>query len=75
MANIYRDYLKKEMKLTKKSDDIYLSVNIVGGLDLTESFLGVPYSKLYAATTFKEAEEITNDLRDKTGQPINAESS
>ena len=42
MANIYRDYLKKEMKLTKKSDDIYLSVNIVGGLDLTESFLGVP---------------------------------
>ena len=32
----------------------------------------MPYSKLYAATTFKEAEEITNDLRDKTGQPINA---
>ncbi len=72
MANIYRDYLKKEMKLTKKSDDIYLSVNIVGGLDLTESFLGVPYSKLYAATTFKEAEEITKDLRNKIGQPINA---
>lgn len=72
MADVYRDYLKKEMKLTKKSGNSFLSVNVIGGLMLTESFLGVPYSKLYAATTFKEAEEITSDLQTETGQTINA---
>ena len=72
MADVYRDYLKKEMKLTKKSGNSFLSVNVIGGLMLTESFLGVPYSKLYAATTFKEAEEITSNLQTETGQTINA---
>lgn len=72
MADVYRDYLKKEMKLTKKSGNSFLSVNVIGGLMLTESFLGVPYSKLYAATTFKEAEKITSDLQTETGQTINA---
>lgn len=72
MADVYRDYLKKEMKLTKKSGNSFLSVNVIGGLMLTESFLGVPYSKPYAATTFKEAEEITSDLQTETGQTINA---
>ncbi len=72
MADVYRDHLKKEMKLTKKSGNSFLSVNVIGGLMLTESFLGVPYSKLYAATTFKEAEEITSDLQTETGQTINA---
>lgn len=72
IADVYRDYLKKEMKLTKKSGNSFLSVNVIGGLMLTESFFGVPYSKLYAATTFKEAEEITSNLQTETAQPINA---
>ena len=64
MANTYRDYLIKECGLEKTGEDKAVSVNIVGGTEVTKSFVGVPYKTLYATTTIKQAEEIVAELSD-----------
>ena len=66
MANIYRDYLCESNGLSKNENDIAFNVDILGGTMVTESFLGVPYETLYAATNLKEAEVIVKELANIT---------
>lgn len=62
MAHTYRSYLKENGKLPKASDTLQLNVNIIGGSQVTKSFLGVPYETVYPTTTVAQAKDIVSDL-------------
>lgn len=62
MADKYRDYLIKEKGLTENTNEKAVSLNIVGGTQITKSFLGVPYKTLFAATSVKEAGNIVSEV-------------
>lgn len=62
MANIYRDYLIDEKGLAKTGDEKAMNVTLVGGTQITKSFLGVPYQTVYATTTVGEANDIVTKL-------------
>ncbi len=62
MANIYRNYLIEEKGLTSSGDEKALSVSLLGGTMVTESFVGIPYQTLHATTTVSEAKDIIADI-------------
>lgn len=67
MAKLYRDYLISTKKLEDKSADASAyAVTLMGGINLTKSFLGIPYQSLVSLTTFSQAEEIIIDLQQQT---------
>ncbi len=64
MAAAYRNYLIKGKKLTaKKSDGYPLTIELLGAFKKAKSFLGVPYTKTYALTTFEDAALFLSSLR------------
>ena len=70
MANIYRGYLEKEYGFTKDASlaqENAVNLNLVGAAEGREFLFGVPYSKLYATTTLKEAKEMINEVREIAG--------
>ncbi len=62
MANIYRSYLIDECGMTETEDDKAMSVSLIGGTEITKSFLGVPYQTLYATTTIAQADTIISEI-------------
>ncbi len=62
MADVYRDYLVKECGLSETKDEKAMSVNLIGGTEITKSFLGVPYKTLYATTTLDQANKIVSEI-------------
>lgn len=64
MADIYRDYLVSEKGLTETDDETAMSVSILGGTQITKSFLGIPYDTVYATTTVDQASSIVTELSD-----------
>ena len=58
MAKAYRDYLNLKGKAGKPS----LSLNLYGAATKKASFLGIPYTKTIALTSFKDAQKIISDL-------------
>ena len=66
MAETYRDYLY-ENGLKEKNEDKLFSLKIIGATNVDAQILGVPYSKLFATTTVKQAEKIIKDIESKTG--------
>lgn len=62
MADTYRNYLINECGLKKNDNDKSLSLNIIGGTEITKSFIGVPYKSLYATTTVKQAQDIVSEV-------------
>ncbi len=73
MAETYKNYLKKSGVLTEKAgEDSQLNLTFVGGMMIDQSFLGVPYKELVAATTVKDAQNIVSELSEKTGVKISA---
>lgn len=65
MADIYREYLINEKGLIKTGDEKAMNLNIIGGTQITKSFLGVPYETLFATTTAKQASSIITELSEK----------
>jgi hypothetical protein len=72
MANYYRNQLIERGELTQKEEEEALPfyLDIVGGIQRQESFLGTPYTSVYAMTTFDEAGMIVDALSDKQIQNI-----
>ena len=71
MADTYRNYLIKKYKMKNVSDEAAISLTILGGTNVKNSFLGVPYDDFYSVTTLEEAEEIISSVASKTGdKPI-----
>lgn len=73
MAETYREYLKKTGQLTETlKEESPLNVTFIGGVMVDQSFLGVPYKDLVAATTIEDAKSILSELSDKTNGKISA---
>lgn len=62
MANIYRSYLENECGLAKTDEEKAINIDIIGGAEITKSFLGVPYTTVYDTTNLTEANEIVSKL-------------
>jgi hypothetical protein len=62
MANYYREELIADGVLAKKeeSEELPFYLDLVGGVKLEDSRLGVPYRKVHAMTTYEEAEKIVD---------------
>ncbi|MCR5215116.1 MAG: hypothetical protein K6E10_11935 [Eubacterium sp.] len=76
-ANYYRDRLFAEGKLEKnqESGDIKMYYDVLAGVERRKFFLGTQYRGLYAMTSFEDAEQISNDLKDLgvTNQVMNVQ--
>ncbi len=62
MADVYRDYLINECGMTETKEDKAMSITLIGGTEITKSFLGVPYKTLYATTTLEQANTIISEI-------------
>ncbi len=62
MANVYRDYLVNERGMAKTGEDKAMSLSLIGGTEITKSFLGVPYKTIYATTTLEQANTIISEV-------------
>jgi hypothetical protein len=62
MANVYRNYLLENYGMTENSTDVPLSIRMLGGTEMTKSFVGIPYETVYPTTTTDNAKEIIDDL-------------
>lgn len=60
MAEIYRNYLysSNKLKLEKNSAEAAVNLQILGGAQVTEHFLGIPYTGLLSLTSVNQAKEI-----------------
>jgi hypothetical protein len=60
MANYYRNELLNRGELAKKDteDSIPFYLDLLGGVKMQQSILGVPYLSVYPMTTFDEAGKI-----------------
>ncbi|MBO9597298.1 MAG: hypothetical protein J7559_05690 [Cohnella sp.] len=67
MATYYRQYLERKQVLKKLPErtETPFYLELVGGITKPESLLGVPYDSVVALTTFDQAKEILDALKDK----------
>lgn len=65
MAKIYRDYLMNSFsELSKRTEsDLPVAVEIIGAIDRTKHYFGIPFRRPYELTSYKEALEMINELR------------
>ena len=62
MANKYREYLIEEKGLVDKEEKASVSLSIIGGTEIPDSFLGIPTTSLFATTTVTQAGDIIKDF-------------
>jgi hypothetical protein len=63
MAKRYRQYLTEEKNLEKNPQPPSFSLDIYGAITVKSSFLGIPYDKKCALTTFSQTQKILEDLK------------
>lgn len=73
IAKTYQDYLIENYGLVKQDQttDTVLTTEFVGSYDRKEFFLGVPYYTNESMTTFEEAQEIVELLRQRDVKEMN----
>ena len=67
MAAAYRNYLKETQQLKENVATPDLMVNMLGGVQVRDLFMGVPYDNMSVMTSFADAKNILSDIADKTG--------
>ena len=73
MAETYRNYLKKTGQLSETArEESPVNLTFIGGVMVDQSFLGVPYKDLFAATTLDDAQAILTELKGQTNGKISA---
>lgn len=71
MANVCRNYFADTAdKSGVKTDEKPLTVNILGGMQIKHSMLGIPYQKTVSATTFAEALDIVKQVESAADMPM-----
>lgn len=67
MATAYGDYLRENelFQDAKASEEVPVSVELVGAIDKTVVKFGLPIDSVFATTTFAQAEEIIAELTEK----------
>ncbi len=73
MANKYREYLVNEKGLEDKQEKSSVSLSLIGGTQVPDSFLGVPTTSLFATTTVTQAGEIIKDFDQSVNQSVVAD--
>lgn len=73
MANTYREYLKNEKALTKKTDENMLSLKFIGGVRKKAFFMGVPYTTLAVTSDFKSVADTVTEISESYGGNIAVE--
>lgn len=63
MAQRYREYLENNQELKKQQCEIGINLSVYGIIQMQKQFLGIPYKKDFALTTFSEAEKIIKDFK------------
>ena len=66
MAEVYRNYLTKTEKMPTLTQDVNLNLTFVGGELVPKSFLGIPYTELFGATTLEDAYNIVDEVSSQT---------
>ncbi len=72
MAEKYREYLKEKEALEKTDDEKLLNLKIFGGIKTKKFIFGIPSDDMLVATTLEQAQSIISDIKDETGESINA---
>lgn len=67
MANRYKKYLTDNKLLAKNNASSSYGVTLIGGTQVSKSFLGVPYNQAVALTTFSQAKDIILSLKEEIG--------
>lgn len=68
MAARYRTYLQEKEDLPSESSDSMFYLQLLGGANTRNFFLGIPYNDLLPTTTVKQAKEILEGVVSSTGQ-------
>lgn len=64
MASVYRDYLIEKYDLTPSyGEQAELYIEATGALSVTERILGIPYNKAVSMTSYRQLQEIMEDLK------------
>ncbi len=63
MAKLYREYLIKNCNMTDSGEDVALNIRMLGGTEITKSFVGIPYKSVSAATTLEDAKKIIDEIK------------
>lgn len=63
MAKIYREYLKNEKGLSKNIKEPVINIDLLGAIDVKANFLGFTYYKTIALTTYKDAIEFMQKIK------------
>lgn len=73
MANAYGDYLsaKYPEEMASASEQMPVSVELVGAIDKTLVKFGLPIDSVVSTTSFEQAEQIIADLRDNSIENLN----
>jgi len=65
MAKIYQDYLINEFNLVmKETKEPTIHLDVIGGLEIEDRFLGIPYRKSISLTTYNELSDMLDELSD-----------
>ena len=73
IAKRYQQYLVEKEGLKKSQDNSLLTVKLYGAYVEDELFVGIPYKKNVALTTFEEATTIIDELKGISGGSIIAD--
>ena len=71
-AKRYQKYLEDKENLKKSQDNTLLNVRLYGSYVRDELFVGIPYEKEVALTTYDEATKILGELKKISGGNLNA---
>ncbi len=63
LAEIYRNYLIDNKKMKQTASSVSFNLDIYGGVETKASFLGIPYNKKLALTSYSQAEEMIKELK------------
>ncbi|MBR7132704.1 MAG: hypothetical protein IKD04_04150 [Clostridia bacterium] len=73
MADTYREYLISKYGMKPQNADSLLNLKIVGGANITETFLGFKYDKFFSATTLDQAENMISEVKPLVDGKITAD--
>ncbi len=72
MAKKYREYLEEKEAIKKTEDEKLLNLKIYGGIKTKKFVFGIPSDDMLVATTLNQAQSIVSELKEETGESINA---
>lgn len=73
MAETYRNYLADKNRMSSSSKDTVLNLKIIGGVNITKTFLGFKYNDFFVTTSLDDAKDIVMELSELSGEKVNVD--